>query len=133
MLKHYVQYDEPGILFSEPTIKQVNDRIPAHLLLKSIPKSTYALHFFDRTEVNHGSEVLVGEDKNHSITILFGVKCDLKGLRKLGYTEKDKLYRNIEGSFPYAVHCAPGNWQPAEKDDIVLGSFGALQQLQEAL
>lgn len=133
MLKHYIQYDEPGAFMPESTIEEVKDRIPAHLKLKNIPRYTYALHFFNRNEVFHDGEVLIGKKRSRSIRILFGVKYNLEGLRKLGYTEKDKLYCNIEGSFPYAVQCLPGNWQPGEKKDIVLDKFGSLQQLQKAI
>ena len=52
MLKHYVEFDEPGALFPESSTRQVETRIPAEL--KKIPQYCYALHYYSREEIPAG-------------------------------------------------------------------------------
>lgn len=131
MLKHYVEFDMPGALFPETTVRLVKDRIPAHI--EKVPKYTFALNYFDREEQTFDGEVLLGEHKNKSVRILFGTRYDLAGLRKLGYSKKDALYRNIAGSFPFGVKCITGNWQPASRNDIVLDDYNSLGELTASI
>jgi len=131
MIKHYVQFDEPGSFFPESTTRKVSKRIPAEL--ENIPEYTFALNFFDRSEIITKGETLKGKPKNDSIRILFGKKYTLEQLKEQGYSEKDALFRNIENSFPFAVYCLPGNWQPAEENDIVLGGYDELKLLTNVI
>jgi len=128
MIKHYVDFDTPGFILPE---REVETRRPSEV--KDIPKNTYSMTFFDREEVDANGETLRGKKKNVSPRILFGTKYDLKGLEKLGYSEKDRLYRNIKWSYKFAVKCITGHWQGVNKKEIILANYADLEQLKEVV
>lgn len=63
MLKHYVEFFFPGLIFSEVTTREVadRDRPPA-----DIPHGASSYRFFDQEEVEVDGQVLKGEPRNYS-------------------------------------------------------------------
>lgn len=134
---HYVEFDEPGMLFPETSARRVKTRIPASLM--SIPKNTFALNYYDREEICHNKEKLLGDRKNRSPRILFGEAVDIAWLKRMNTIENGKyriLISNIKCNSDdgrTAVNCITGNWQALLKDDILLPDHDALKNLKEAL
>ena len=130
MLKHYVEFDTPGSFFAESEIREVNDRIPANL--SRIPKYTYAIEFFDREVVKKGGEDLSGKTKRHSKRIIFGEVFTQDQLLALGFGKHTPLYRNA-GDTGKVIKCITGNWQPWDKDWIILLDYKGLKSLTQEL
>jgi len=134
MLKHYATFSMPGTFFSEDEEIEVKDRIPAHL--SKIPKDTYAIYFWDREEAKKGKEVLLGDEKNESVRIIFGTMHTLEEIAKL-HGKGSKLYRNIknngDGKKKLGILCIPGNWQAYQKGDVVLAHYKDIKSLTEAI
>ena len=129
MLIHYIEFLTPGIFLHEPVIRKIESRNPSEVSVDTIPDGTYGMQFFDREEITKEGETLVGKNKNYSVMILLGMKYTLKGLRKLGYSDNDILYRNLKhNSAKYAVECIPGNWQLGFKDTIILEKYSDLSK-----
>jgi hypothetical protein len=133
MLKHYVNFDEPGSFMPETMTRMVNTRIPARL--KNIPKYTYAIDYFDREEIRQNNEILKGNAKNKSTRIVFGKIYTKSDLLKEGFTTHDPLYHNADnsGCDGKVIKCITGNWQPWYKEWIILNSYEDLKALKEAI
>ena len=127
MLKHYVEFDTPGAFMPETEVRQVKTRIPASL--RRIPKYTYAIEFFDREEVSKNKELLTGRAKNRSKRIIFGKVFTKEELPAQGFDEHSILYRNADNSDGKVIKCITGNWQPWDKDWIILSNYSDLKML----
>ncbi len=131
MLKHCVEFLEPGVFFAESEVREAKDRIPANLT--KIPKYTYAISFYDVEIIVKDGETLKGKNKNESQRIVFGEKVHWKKIEDT--PEKRRLRRNLEnnGYRGYGVKCITNNWQPFLKDDILLHKHSDLKTLTEAI
>jgi len=129
MLKYYVEFDLPGVFMPETEVRQVKTRIPSRL--RKVPKYTYAIQYFDREEVTKDRELLTGNAKNRSRRIVFGKVFTKSELPSQGFDEKSILYRNADSrSNGYKViKCITGNWQPWDKDWIILPDYTGLRNL----
>lgn len=134
MIKHYIEFLEPGFFYPEETVRAVPNRIPAQLNLKNIPKSTYSISYYDQETIMLNNEALTGKQKNLSPRIVFGKFRNADYIRK-NHGEKSTLYRNLNNSDSKKGHieCITGNWQPWYKTDIVLPNYKALSTLKEAI
>lgn len=134
MLKHYATFEMPGTVFAEGEDIEVKDRIPANL--PKIPKHTYAIYFWDREEAKKGKEILIGDEKNESVRIIFGTMYTLQDIAKLK-GRNSRLYRNIknngDGRKKMGIRCIPSNWQAYQKGDIVLACYKDIKSLTEAI
>ena len=131
MLKHFVKFDTPGAFMPETVVREVCTRIPTRL--QKIPDGTYALSFFDRVEMEQDGEALVGKAKNHSSRIIFGQVFTKDQLPALGYNERSSLYRNAGNTDDKVIKCNTGNWQPWDKDWIILSCYADMRQLKTAI
>lgn len=68
MLRHYVTFYYPGLLFAETESQEIASR-DAPL---SIPESAYAYRFYDQESAEIGGETLIGPAKNLSPTHFLG-------------------------------------------------------------
>lgn len=131
MLKHYVEFDTPGVLLPETEVREVKTRFPADL--ENIPEYTYAINFFDQQEVTKQGEVLTGSPKNKSPRIVFGQVYTKDQLLELGFTEDSHLYHNAYNSEGKVIKCIAGNWQPWDKDWIILRQYSDLKALKDLI
>ena len=106
MIKHYVEFLEPGSFFPEEEIREVEDRIPAHLI--DIPPHTFVIGYYDREIEKKSKRTLKSESFNESRRIIFGTKHTLKELVAMGKAGTT-LYRNTDSNSTArpkaAVHC----------------------------
>lgn len=131
MIKHFVEFDEPGILFPETSSREVKDTIPANL--KNIPKYTYAISYYDLEVVKSNGRIARSEPFNRTIRILFGTALSLKDIQR-EHGESSTLYRNlVSNHWPSAVKCITGNYQPKIKGEIVLASHADLKTLTDPM
>jgi hypothetical protein len=131
MLKHYVEFDTPGIFMPETETQEVTNRIPASL--KKIPKWTYALQYFDLVEVDKDGEKLTGNAKNRSVRVVFGKVYTKSDLEKEGFSRKDPLWRNSENTDDKVIKCITDNWQPWDKNWIILSNYSELKTLTNSI
>jgi hypothetical protein len=62
MLKHYVEFYYPGLLFSNSVVREIASRqLPVEL-----PPGSSGFAFFDREEAEINGELLLGAPKNYS-------------------------------------------------------------------
>lgn len=121
MLKHYVEFLYPGILFSESSIREIKTRNYKKLI--RIPKECYGFRFFDREEIKNSREVLKGNERNWSGTYYFGKLYTINQV-KTEFPNEKILIRNIERNSKTgkAIRTRWGNWQLFEKDDKIIGA-----------
>lgn len=78
MLKHYVEYLYPGILFSETSVKEVAER---DVKAVDISDGCFGFRFFDRTVTVIDGETLTGDRKNVSGWYYQGEKMTLEQVK----------------------------------------------------
>ena len=117
MLKHYVEFSFPGVLFNEYQTKEVKERDPK---LIKLPKGAFAFRFFDRTEVEIEGETLVGNPKNYSPLTYYGREYTLEEIKEK-FPSFGTLILNMESNaWNRVVKTIRGNWCPLEEGDIVI-------------
>ena len=117
MLKHYVQYLFPGILFDEYIEEEIADRNAA---LVSVPNSAFGYRFFDKTEIVFCGEKLVGESKNFSPTTYFGTVYTLEEIKRQ-FPEYQTLIDNMEANdWNQVVRTRTSTWKPLKEGDVVI-------------
>jgi len=131
MLIHYVEFDTPGVFMPETKVRRVVTRIPAKI--GKVPRHTYAIEYFDREEVKKNGEVLYGEAKNRSIRIIFGKVFEKEQLRAEGFNERSPLWHNADNTDGKVIKCITNNWQPWDKDWIVLSRYSGMKHLTNAI
>lgn len=118
MLKHYVEFMYPGILFSETSETPVKRRDSA--LVKK-PNMSYGFRFFDREETKKNGEILIGRNKNYSSVYFFGGEVYTLARVKAELPNKDILISNMESNgYKRVVKTRFGQFLPLEKRDRVL-------------
>jgi hypothetical protein len=130
MLKHYVEFDTPGSFFPESEVREVSTRIPANL--RKIPKYTYAIEYFDKEIVVKNGETLSGRTKSHSKRIIIGEVINQEQLPSMGFGEHTPLYHNADAD-KKVIKCITGNWQPWDKNWIILPSYKELKSLTQEI
>jgi lactate dehydrogenase-like 2-hydroxyacid dehydrogenase len=116
----YANIDFPGALFPESTSEKVSQKTTAQDIFKK-HKNAYRVHFYTRTEKNENGEKLTGKATYEKKYYLIGKAFTLEELRAHRPKLDAILISNVEcNKWDGAVRCRPGNWQPLEKDTIVV-------------
>jgi hypothetical protein len=118
MTKTFVEILYPGSLFSESTVKVVENREPIEL-----PEGAFAFRFFDQTISEVDGETLTGKPKNYSGKYYKGEVYTLEQLEEeFGGSGKHQiLISNCRyNDWGRVVKTVRGNWQPLEENDVVL-------------
>jgi len=119
MLKHYVEFLYPGILFAETECREVKSR--DHRRLRKIPENCYGFRFFDRTETKVDGEKLYGDRKNYSGTYFIDAYTYSLQDIKDQFPDQKILISNMEcNGYKRVVRTRRGNWQPLEKKDKII-------------
>lgn len=117
MIKHYIEFFYPGVIFSETSINKVKSRCSKSI---KAPTDCFGFRFFDREEVKSGREILKGNNKNYSGVYYFGKIYNLNQIRRKFPTEKI-LIRNVARSKnKKAVKTRLGNWQMLYRKDRII-------------
>lgn len=117
-LKHYVERFYPGIIVSETSVEEIEDRIPTSIKLE---EGCYGFRFFDKSIAVIDGETLIGERKNISgIYYPGGVVYSIDGVKK-HHPEMETLIKNMErNSIDAVVKTKVGNWQQFHKEDNII-------------
>jgi len=120
MLKHYVKFLYPAILFPESIEREIKSR--NYKKLNRIPKDCFGFRFFDREEVKKNGEILKGRIKNWSGMYYFGKIYTIDQLKK-EFPKERILIGNVERNSRTgkAIRTRCGNWQIFEKGDKLIG------------
>jgi hypothetical protein len=117
MIKHYVEFFYPGIMFTEFSVEKVSTR--RYNLIKA-PKECFGFRFFSREEIKKGKRILKGKKENYSGRYYFGKIYTLKQIKKKLPREKC-LIRNIKRSDTQkGLKTDLGNWQIFDKRDKLI-------------
>lgn len=117
MLKHYVEFLYPGIITSETTLKEVQDREPRNI---SIPEEAFGFRFVDREEIELREEILKGEYKSQSGWYYQGRKMSLEDVKREMPEKKILIDNMIYNSFDYIVWAKFGQAIPLYENDVVI-------------
>ena len=120
MLKHYVEYLYPGILFSETSVSEISERDVSKV---SISDNCFGFRFFDRTVTVVDGEILTGNTKNISGWYYKGEKMTLEQV-KATYGNDDNyriLIFNMEcNDVGAVVKTKFGQFMPLRDEDEVI-------------
>ena len=120
MLKTYVDYSEPGFLFAESEVKEIESR-SIELALKMMPKNCYAFRFYSVEVVEQGGETLRGAAKNYSGWFYPG--GERRHWKSIPNTPENQIlisnikYNGLQG---YGILTRMGNWQWWQKGDKII-------------
>lgn len=119
MLKHYVEFLYPGILFSETSVREVKTR--QYKKLKKIPKECFGFRYFDKEEIKKCGDILRSKEKNWSGLYCFGEVYTLDRVKK-EYPNEKILIGNIDRNSRTgkAIKTRRGNWILFEKNDRII-------------
>jgi hypothetical protein len=115
MIKHYIEYLYPGILFAESSDKEITER-----KLYSFPEACFAYRFYDieTSEGEHGT--LVGPRFNLSGYYYNGGQIYTPAEVEQNFPDEKTLISNVQ-SFKHAIKTSIGNWQEfTDKDHYIL-------------
>ena len=105
MLKHFVEFSYPGIIFSDYSHEEIAERKPE---LVTVPKEAFAYRFFDQVQTVVEGELLTGERKNYSRYTYFGKVYTLEEVKKeYGIVSKNNLTELQEKSYDAVVLAVP--------------------------
>lgn len=117
MLKHYVEYFYPGILFSETSVDEIKERNPNKI---NLPENCYGFRFFDRIEIKKDDEILKGEKKNISGIYYDGKVFTLEEV-KHKFPNKKNLIQNMEyDDWNKVVKTKTGGFYPFKQEDKII-------------
>ena len=120
MLKHYVEYLHPGIIFSESSVEEIAER---DVKAVNMPDSCFGFRFFDRTVTDIDGETLAGGRKNVSGWYLQGEKMTLEQVKAIYGSDHNYriLISNMEGNgYGAVVKTKFGQFIPLNNNDTVL-------------
>ena len=120
MLKHYVEYLYPGILFSETSVKEVAER---DVKAVDISDGCFGFRFFDRTVTVIDGETLTGDRKNVSGWYYQGEKMTLEQVKATHGSDHNyrMLISNMENNgYGTVVKTKFGQFMPLNDNDTVL-------------
>ena len=113
MLKHYVEFFYPGVLFAESSSVSIDARESFNVT--DVPTNAYAYRFYDREEIDQNDEKLVGPIKHISGFYFFGKVYDADDVVTL-FPEASILARNMQyNGWNKVVKTRCGNWQPFDE------------------
>lgn len=116
MTKHYVEFYYPGSFVSETSTEEIESRTANF----EIPKYCFGFMFFDQEETLLDGETLYGNRKNKSNFFYFGKAYTLAEVKKT-FPDARILISNMKGNgWDSVVKTRRGNFQPLEKEDVVL-------------
>ena len=117
-IKHYVEFDLPGIFVPESEVRQVKQR---DVVIARPPKNCFAYRFYDRRETVLEGETLTGKRFNISPRYIVGGTWYTLAALKKHFPNEAILISNIEmNDYVGAIKCHTGNWQGRDKSDILL-------------
>ena len=122
MLKHYIEFLYPGILFTETSAREVQIRDPSTI---QAPKECYGYRFFDRQEITlenekHKPETLNGEPKNYSGTYYFGKTMTLEEIKREIPNARHLINNMKHSEWNKFVKTRGGTFHPFTIDDVIL-------------
>lgn len=118
--KRYATISYPGLFYAEQKDVSVKVNTTAEELFRRYPGS-FRVQFFERLETKKGKEALLGKPKYEKKYHLAGQVFTLAELKAHKPALSDVLIDNVElNGYKAAVKCRPGNWQPLEKNAVVV-------------
>ncbi|MFA5382740.1 MAG: hypothetical protein WC356_06215 [Candidatus Micrarchaeia archaeon] len=119
IMRHYVEFFEPGSFFPEKEIREVKERDPTKI---KVPFTVYGFRFFDRKEiVDEDGEYLFGSPKNYSKMFYFGRTMTLEQVKAEVPNEKILIMNMELNNWKLVVKTRMGNFQPFNKGDQIIG------------
>lgn len=115
-LKQYVTFLIPGSFFPNEQTEEIFSRNQ----VLDIPDNCFAYQFFDREEVEQDGELLVGNKKNVSGRFYLGKTMTAQEIEAEGGHNQILLANMKINGWDKVVKTRMGNYQPIEKDDVVL-------------
>lgn len=126
MTTHKAKYFIPGLLFSEETTRILEARDPTEAAAKA-PRSAFAFELYDVEEpdFDYDRERFDVVPKRQNVSGRYYLGGEVLTVAELKERFGDDpahriLIANIEGSYPAAIRCRTGNWQPFEDGDTLL-------------
>ena len=117
MLKHYIEYYDPGILMAESSTKEIVERRYLHVF----PQNCYAYRLFDIEVVEGEYGDLVSSRLNLSGFYYNGGQIYTPDEVEKAFPEEKILISNIRGNrFKHAIRTSIGNWQEFRDDDCYI-------------
>lgn len=117
MLKHYVEFLYPGILFGESSIREVDNRNPYSV---TIPDEAYGFRFLDKEEIAIDDEILKGKNKNVSGWYYQGRKMSIEDVKREMPNKNILIDNMISNRYGFIVFTKFGQAFPLEDNDTVL-------------
>ena len=134
MLKHYVEFFYPGVFVAETSDRQIKKRDAKSI--KRPDDKPYAFRFFSREEKKSNGEILSGKNKDYSGMYYFAGEVYTIEQLKCEFSKESILIRNVEANgYKAAIFTDCGNWQPIEKNTIVLKELphGTVNKIRASL
>lgn len=107
----YVEYEYPGIMFSETSVTRVSSR-SVEAALRDAPEGAYAFSFIERLEGKAEGETVKGKWKNRSGKhFIHGRVMNLKEVKRLSGDHKILISNMEANNIKRVVRCRTGNFQ----------------------
>lgn len=118
MIKTYVEFFHSGVICSDSSFMEVDDRYPSSLIL---PKNTFGFRFFDIEEITYSNgSIYKGNKHNYSSNYYYGQKYSLEEVKRY-FPDKKILIDNMElNNFKAVVKTKFEQFIPLRDGDIVL-------------
>ena len=121
--KSYVEKIYRGLLFSEPSVKEVTERDPMKIQNDG---SMQGFRFYDKEFVIDGEKTYDGKTSNYSNWIYFGKRMSLAQIKELYGNNPDYriLISNMENNnYEYICHTQAGSFLPMENGDMTFDEY----------
>lgn len=119
--KSYVEKIYRGLLFSEPTVSEVEERDPMKVKNDG---EMQGFRFYDKEIVIDGEKTYDGATSNYSGWIYFGKRMSLEDIKKQGNPDNEILISNMEiNGYEYVCHTQAGTFLPMEENDMTFDEY----------
>lgn len=120
--KTYVEFLYPGLMVSESSTKEVENRDVTKLL---VPDNAFGFKFFDILSVTveaDGQKMdLISQRLNISPMHYYGGTVYTVAELKANFAHEPTLISNVEDNgYKRAIRCRTGNWRPLDETDIYI-------------
>ncbi len=120
--KTYVEFQYPGLLFSNISTQEVETRDTSKL---DMPKNAFAFNFFDIISMTievDGELVELESKRIHKSNLHYygGKVYTAQEIRRKFPQEKTLISNMRINGYKKVIKCRTGNWQPLEKDDVFI-------------
>ena len=126
MLKHFVEFWYPGMIFSDSSSREIESRDIESI---EVPDNAYAFSLFDKEMIVQAGETLWGEPKNKSTTYYCGgVRKNYQTICKEMGSDSICARNMLCNDTDFVVETRFKQYMSLKTDDVILSTWTTVQR-----